>query len=112
MNPDPQFGGVRTNLADGMGAPTSSLASLEWSPRRTTVFCSPSAEPSLTEPRKVLLAGLLWKKTTVSQAWIGEHLGMKNAANASRVIYRVVHRGVRKIFCKIHEVYNGENERK
>jgi hypothetical protein len=37
---------------------------------------------------------------------------MKNAANASRVIYRVVHRGVRKIFCKIHEVYNGENERK
>ena len=32
------------------------------------------------EPRKVLLAGLLLKKTTVSQAWIAEHLGMKNAA--------------------------------
>jgi hypothetical protein len=32
----------------------------------------------------VLLAGLLWKKTTVSQTWIGEHLGMKNAVNVSR----------------------------
>jgi len=26
---------------------------------------------------------LLWKKTTVSQVWIAEHLGMKNADNAS-----------------------------
>jgi len=37
----------------------------------------------------VLLAGLLWKKTTVFQAWIAEHLGMKNAANVSRVIHRM-----------------------
>jgi hypothetical protein len=37
----------------------------------------------------VLHAGLLWKKTTVSQAWIAEHLGMKNAANVSRVIHRM-----------------------
>jgi hypothetical protein len=35
-------GGARTNLADGMGAPTSSLASLEWRPRRTPLFRSPS----------------------------------------------------------------------
>jgi hypothetical protein len=35
----------------------------------------------------VLLAGLLWKKTTVSQSWIAEYLGMKNAANVSRVIH-------------------------
>jgi hypothetical protein len=42
-----------------------------------------------TEPRKVLLTGLLWKKTTVSQAWIAEHLGMKNAANVSRVVHRM-----------------------
>jgi len=42
-----------------------------------------------TEPRKVLLAGLLWKKTTVSQAWIAEHLGMRNAADVSRVIQRM-----------------------
>ena len=42
-----------------------------------------------TEPRKVLLAGLLWKKTTVSQAWIAEHLGMKNVANVSRVMHRM-----------------------
>ena len=39
-------GGARTNIADGMRAPTSSLASLEWRPRRPSVFCSPSAEHS------------------------------------------------------------------
>jgi hypothetical protein len=42
-----------------------------------------------TEPRKVLLAGLLWKKTTVSQMWIAEHLSMKTAANVSRVVHRM-----------------------
>jgi hypothetical protein len=46
----------------------------------------------------VLLAGLLWKKTTVSQAVIVEHLGMKNAANVSRVIHRVVYCGSKKRF--------------
>jgi hypothetical protein len=35
----------------------------------------------------VLLAGLLWKKTTVSQSWIAEYLGMKNAVNVSRAIH-------------------------
>jgi len=35
----------------------------------------------------VLLAGLLWKKTTVSQSSIAEYLGMKNAANVSRAIH-------------------------
>ena len=29
------------------------------------------------------------KKTTISQAWITEHLGMKNAANVGRVIHRM-----------------------
>ncbi len=42
-----------------------------------------------TEPRKVLLAGLLWRKTTVSQAWIKKHRGMKNAANATKIIHRM-----------------------
>jgi putative transposase len=42
-----------------------------------------------TEPRNALLAGLLWKKTTVSQTWIAEHLGMKNAANVSRMVHRM-----------------------
>jgi hypothetical protein len=37
----------------------------------------------------VLLAGLLWKKTTASQVWRAEHLGMKNAADLSSVIHRV-----------------------
>jgi hypothetical protein len=30
---------------------------------------------------------LLWKKTTASQVWIAEHLGVKNAANVSRAIH-------------------------
>jgi hypothetical protein len=34
----------------------------------------------------MLLAGLLWKKTTASQAWIAEFLGMQNADNVSRAI--------------------------
>jgi hypothetical protein len=38
----------------------------------------------------VLLAGLLWKMTTVPQAVIAENLGMKNAANVSRVIHIMV----------------------
>jgi hypothetical protein len=38
----------------------------------------------------MLLAGLLWKKTTVSQVCIAEHLGIKNAANVSRPIYFMV----------------------
>lgn len=42
-----------------------------------------------TEPRKVSLTGLPWKKTTVSQAWIEEHLGMRNAGNVSRVTHRM-----------------------
>jgi hypothetical protein len=38
----------------------------------------------------MLLARLLWKKTTTSQVWIAEHLGMKNADNASRAIHLMV----------------------
>ena len=41
------------------------------------------------EPLKVLLAGLLRKKTTVSQARIEEHMGMRNAGNVSRVLHRM-----------------------
>ena len=40
------------------------------------------------EPRKVELARLLWKRTTVSQAWIAERLGMRSAANVSLALYR------------------------
>jgi hypothetical protein len=34
-----------------------------------------------------IFKGLLWKKTTASQVWIAEHLGVKNAANVSRFIH-------------------------
>lgn len=42
-----------------------------------------------TDPCKVALASILWKKTTVSQSWIAEKLEMKNPANVSRVIHRM-----------------------
>jgi hypothetical protein len=44
---------------------------------------------SLSEPPKMLLVRLLWKKTTMSQVMIAEHLGMKHAADLSSVIHSV-----------------------
>lgn len=41
------------------------------------------------DPRKVALARLLWKKTTVSQPWIAERLKMRGAANVSLALHRV-----------------------
>jgi hypothetical protein len=50
----------------------------------------------------VLLAGLLWKITTVSQAVIVEHLGMKNAANVGRSIHLMVLSWIKKkVFAKL-----------
>jgi len=40
------------------------------------------------DARKVMLAAVLWKKTTVGQAWIAGKLEMKNAANVSLSIHR------------------------
>jgi putative transposase len=40
------------------------------------------------DPRKIEIARLLWKSTTVSQAWIAEHLQMKSAANVSQILRR------------------------
>lgn len=67
----------------------SALALLEEGLRLAKISKDELAGYRCTEPRKVLLAVLLWKKTTVSQAWIAEHLGMKNSANVSRVIHRM-----------------------
>ncbi|MFM8831397.1 MAG: transposase [Spartobacteria bacterium] len=67
----------------------SALALLEEGLRLAKISKDALAGYRCTEPRKVLLAVLLWKKTTVSQAWIAEHLGMKNSANVSRVIHRM-----------------------
>jgi hypothetical protein len=50
----------------------------------------------------VLLAGLLWKKKTMSQAVIAEHRGMNNAANASRVIHLMdLSRSEKKVSAKL-----------
>ena len=37
-----------------------------------------------SDPRKLALAELLWKRTTVSQEWITEKLAMRSAANSVR----------------------------
>jgi hypothetical protein len=49
----------------------------------------------------VLLAGLMWKKTTVFQSCIAEYLGMKIAANVSRAIHIMALSGIeKKVFAK------------
>jgi hypothetical protein len=61
----------------------------------------------------VLLAGLLWKMTTVSQAVIVEHLGMKNAANVSRAIHLIVLSWIKKNIPEtLRGFVSGKNERK
>ncbi len=46
--------------------------------------------PSLkgSDSRKLALAELLWKRTTVSQEWIAEKLSMRSAANVSQQLRR------------------------
>ena len=39
--------------------------------------------------RKLLLADLLWRRTTVSQEWLAEKLAMKSAANVSQQLRRL-----------------------
>ena len=41
-----------------------------------------------SDPRKVVLAELLWKRTTVSQEWLAEELQMRSAANVSQLLRR------------------------
>ena len=67
----------------------------------------------LTEPRKGLLTGLLWKKTTASQVWIAKHLGVKNAANVSRAIHLMaLSRLEKKVPDKLKGFVSEKNERK
>jgi len=42
-----------------------------------------------SDPRKLALAELLWKRTTVSQEWIAERLSMRSAANVSQQLRRL-----------------------
>jgi hypothetical protein len=41
-----------------------------------------------SDPRKLALAELLWKRTTVSQEWIAKKLSMRSAANVSQQLRR------------------------
>lgn len=42
-----------------------------------------------SDPRKLAIAELLWKRTTVSQEWISEKLSMRSAANVSQQLRRL-----------------------
>lgn len=42
-----------------------------------------------SDPRKLLLADLLWRWTVVSQEWLAEKLEMKSAANVSQQLRRL-----------------------
>lgn len=42
-----------------------------------------------SDARKVVIAGVIWERTTVGMQWINAHLGMKSAANASHQIRRL-----------------------
>jgi len=42
-----------------------------------------------SDPRKVLLADLMWRRTVMSQGWLAEKLAMKSAANVSQQIRRL-----------------------
>lgn len=42
-----------------------------------------------SDPRKLLLADLLWRHTTVSQDWLAEKLAMRSAANVSQQLRRL-----------------------
>ena len=42
-----------------------------------------------SDPRKLALARLLWKRTTVSQEWLAQRLRMRSAANVSQQLRRL-----------------------
>jgi putative transposase len=42
-----------------------------------------------SDPRKVLLADLLWRRTVVSQEWLAEKLVISSAADVSQQIRRL-----------------------
>ena len=42
-----------------------------------------------SDPRKVLLADVLWRRTVVSQGWLAEKLSMSSAANVSQQLRRL-----------------------
>jgi hypothetical protein len=42
-----------------------------------------------SNPGKVLLADLLWRRTVVSQEWLAAKLEMKSAANVSQQLRRL-----------------------
>ena len=48
-----------------------------------------------SDPRKLALAELLWKQTTVSQEWIAEKLSMRSVANVSQQLRKMNQRKTR-----------------
>ncbi|MDZ4401933.1 hypothetical protein [Prosthecobacter sp.] len=42
-----------------------------------------------SDPQKLLLAALLWRRTVVSQQWLAEKLHMQSEANVSQQLRRL-----------------------
>lgn len=50
-----------------------------------------------SDPRRLLLVDLLWRRTVVSQEWLAEKLAIKAAANVSQQLRRLDRRKVAKV---------------
>ena len=49
-----------------------------------------------SDPRKAILAKLLWENTTVSQTWIARRLEMSSAANVARILHKSGRQGLKR----------------
>ena len=64
-----------------------------------------------SDPRKLALAELLWKRTVVSQEWLAEKLRMKSAANVGQQLRRLDKKGMKtKLPHELVEYLQQQNE--
>ena len=61
-----------------------------------------------SDPRKLVLAEILWKRTTVSQEWIAEKLSMRSAANVSQQLRRFNRRKIQSKLSAEMQVFTKE----
>ena len=57
-------------------------------------------KPTGEDARKAAIAELLWKKTTVSRAWITEKLSMKSAANVGMATRRLKSGEIKRVYSR------------
>jgi hypothetical protein len=56
-----------------------------------------------SDPRKLALAQLVWKRTCVSQEWIAHQLSMKSAANVSQQLRRLGKKRIKGLSVELRE---------